>query len=105
MENPRLWARRLSIGGALCVSTAIPAFALNINLNDTSGMNAVQTAGFEEAAAFWESMLGDGIDVNLDVGFGTFTSPLVLGAASSNSAVYAVGGTGSVFSALATDAS
>lgn len=67
----------------LSVAACLPAGALNIELNAAPGMDANALAGFQAAAAFWESRLTDSVDVYLDVGFSAL-DPGVLGQAGSN---------------------
>lgn len=76
-----------------CASTALLAIpsaqALTINLINTGGVEQGTLAhmGFSAAAAYWESMLTDNVTLNINVGFTTvgFSSPSVLGQASSAS--------------------
>jgi len=72
----------------LALGSATSAEALTIILNNTGGVEMGTTAyrGFKAAASFWESVITDNVSVNFNVGFASsgFSSPTVLGTASSS---------------------
>jgi hypothetical protein len=63
--------------------------ALNINLNPTAGMDPNAIAGFQSAANYWQSVLIDDADVNINIDF-TALDPGVLGQASSTTQSFSV---------------
>jgi hypothetical protein len=85
----------------LITAACVPAHALDIQLNPSAGMNANALAGFQMAATYWESVLTDSVQVNIDIGFQTL-APNVLGQANSQQTVVSAF---SYFTALAGDAS
>lgn len=78
---------------ALCSAAAMsPAQALVINLNNTGGVEMGTQAfyGFSVASAFWENVISNDVEVNLDVGFGGLP-PNVLGSTGSSRLVADLG--------------
>jgi hypothetical protein len=65
-----------------CLGSAVPAFALSINLIDIGGVTGSQAEkGFAIAASYWESVLTNNATVNINVGFSDL-GPKVLGGTS-----------------------
>lgn len=58
----------IGLVATLVILLGSPGHALNIILNDTTGMSADEAAAFESAAAAWEALFFDDITVRLDVG-------------------------------------
>ncbi len=78
------------LAASLILSAAsLPAGALDIQLNATPGMDAQALAGFQMAASYWEAVLTDSVQVNIDIGFQSL-SPGVLGQAGSEQTVISV---------------
>lgn len=76
--------------------------ALTINLNDIGGVTGTSAeTGFQEAAAFWESIFTDNVTVNLDVGFNALGAG-ILGQASSTQGEVSYAGTRAAMIADAT---
>lgn len=96
----RTRAGTLATATAVACGFALPAQALDIVFNDTTGIDPLALAGFEAAAQQWEAVLADDITVRLDIGF-TQLDPGVLGSTGSTSAVLTYS---DVFGALQLDA-
>ncbi len=73
----------------LLSAASLPAGALDIQLNPTPGMDPQALAGFQAAASYWEAVLTDSAQVNIDIGFQTL-GPGVLGQAGSTQTVISV---------------
>ncbi len=75
----------VSIIVCLILATSSSSFALTIVLNDITqgGMNTLALAGFQDAAARFESTLSDPVTLRLDIGFQQL-APNVLGSTWSN---------------------
>jgi hypothetical protein len=88
------------LAASLLLALTPAASAFNIELNAAPGMDANALAGFQMAASYWESRLGDSAQVNIDIGFENLGSG-ILGQANSTQFVTSVS---SYFGALAADA-
>jgi len=69
----------MTLGGIMSTIVLSPVFALTINLTDIGGVGTGSQAeiGFQAAAQLWEDLLGDSIDVNIDVGFSVLGSGIL----------------------------
>ena len=86
---------------SLLLALVPTADAIDIQLNAAPEMDANALAGFQMAAAYWESRLTDSVQINIDIGFQAL-SPGVLGQAGSEQFITSVS---SYFGALSGDGS